>query len=63
TCRPSPRPRPGTTASRCARPWPPTSRWPSTISAISPVASARRKAASRNWTTTRSPITSTNRWA
>ena len=39
-------PRPGTTASRSARRWPPTCRSPSTTSAISPGRSARRKARS-----------------
>ena len=47
-CRPissrSPPPRPGTMASRSARRPAPTCRWPSTISAISPAACARRKA-------------------
>jgi aldehyde dehydrogenase len=40
----SPPARPGTTASRSARRWPRTSRWPSIISATSQAASARRKA-------------------
>ena len=41
----------------------PTSRSPSTISAISPPASARRKARCRRSITTPSPITFTSRWA
>ena len=52
-----------TTASRSARPRPPTCRSPSTTSAISPAASAPRKAASPRSTTTPSPITSTSRSA
>ena len=52
-----------TTASRSARRRPPTCRWPSIISAISPAASAPRKAASARSTTTPSPITSTSRSA
>ena len=42
----SPPSRPSTTASRSARRWPPTCRSPSITSAISPAASARRKARS-----------------
>ena len=42
---------------------PPTCRSPSTISAISPAASAPRKAGSRRSTTIRSPIISTSRSA
>ena len=56
-------PRPGTTASRSARPWPPTSRWPSTTSATSPARSGPRRAASPRSTTTPSPTTSTSRSA
>ena len=52
TSRCSPSPRPGTTASRSARPWPPTCRWPSTTSATSPACSAPRRAASARSTPT-----------
>ena len=45
TSRRSPSPRPGTTASRSARPSPPTCRWPSTTSATSPACCAPRRAA------------------
>ncbi len=44
-----------TMASRCAKPWRPTFRSPSIISAISPLASVRRKARSAKSITTRSP--------
>jgi hypothetical protein len=47
----------------CRRPWPPTSRSPSTTSATSPAQSARRRAASPRSTRTRSPTTSTSRSA
>jgi hypothetical protein len=40
-------PRPGTTASRCARRWPPTCRWRSTTSATSPAACAPGRAHGR----------------
>ena len=57
-------PRPGTTASRSARRWPPTCRSPSTISAISPAAiRAQEGSHRRRSTTTPSPITSTSRSA
>ena len=55
--------RPGTTASRSARPWPPTCRWPSTTSATSPARCAPRRAASPRSTTTPSRTTSTSRSA
>ena len=63
TSRCSPSPRPGTTASRSARRWPPTSRWPSTTSATSPARSAPRRARCPRSTTTPSPTTSTSRSA
>jgi ABC-type Mn2+/Zn2+ transport system ATPase subunit len=52
-----------TTASPSAKPATPMCPWPSTISVISRLASAPRKARSANWTKTPSPITSRNPWA
>ena len=56
-------PKPGTTASRSARPPRPTCRSPSIISATSPAPSAPRKAAFPKSTTTPSPIISMSRSA
>jgi hypothetical protein len=57
------RPRPGTTASRSARPWPRIFPWPSITGVILPAASAPRKGQSLRSTTTPWPTTSTSRSA